>query len=384
MHPDLRVIIVCDWIPPAFGAVGQYMIVRAEKCAAAGRDVVLIGLGDKASVEARRVGAGSLTLVRLAATKVEKSAGVARRALWAFGQTWKLARKTAQERRGQRSEIIVTGSPPFLAYLLIVANMLLWRDTLVYRITDFYPETLLAAGHLRGLRVVQPLFHWLRRRATRIEAIGHDQKRRLLESGFPEDRIVLARDGSPIVDWSTGQACPRPFPENKTILLYSGNLGVAHEVETFCQAYREHVMNGPNQVRLWVNGSGARVEYLRTYCIEHNLPVHFSGPSALENLPGVLLAADAHLVLLGAGFWGYVLPSKVYSCIEKQQPLLYVGPVESDVHLLASARAGPYFHSRNGDVAGCVASLEALAACVGGAGALATRNLAELGAASLS
>ena len=40
--------------------------------------------------------------------------------------------------------ILFTGSPPFLIHLLVPLKFL-WRGRLVYRITDFHPECLIAA-----------------------------------------------------------------------------------------------------------------------------------------------------------------------------------------------------------------------------------------------
>ena len=42
---DRHTVIVCDWLPPAFGAVGQYMMQRAEKLAAEGQTVSIVGPG---------------------------------------------------------------------------------------------------------------------------------------------------------------------------------------------------------------------------------------------------------------------------------------------------------------------------------------------------
>lgn len=356
----MHTIIVCDWIPPAFGAVGQYMDQRARAAAAAGGRATLIGLGETPSTETR----GELTIVRLAAPPVDKQAPVLMRGLWSLSTSLRLlgaARRACREGPREACEIVVTGSPPFLAYLFILYNRLVWRRTLVYRITDFYPETLFAAGHFPWLRPISGLFHRLRRAATRIEALGEDQRRRLAEGGVPADRVVVVRDASPIVDWSRRAPVARPFPSDKVILLYSGNLGVAHDIDTICQAYERHVREGSDRVRLWLNGVGGRVETLRAFCAARGLPLHHSPPAALEDLPEVLRACDGHLVLLGAPFWGYVLPSKIYACLELDQPIFYVGPTQSDVHLLSQGRQGGYFQTEPGDVDGCAAALEAFA-----------------------
>jgi hypothetical protein len=45
---ERRVVIIADWLPPDFGAVGQYMQLRAQSLAEQGHDVTLIGLASGA------------------------------------------------------------------------------------------------------------------------------------------------------------------------------------------------------------------------------------------------------------------------------------------------------------------------------------------------
>ncbi len=355
-----RRIIVCDWLPPAFGAVGQYMDQRARDAARRGESVTLIGLGAEGSTQRSAIGRGSLTRIVLSAPANPKEHFV-RRMLWTVSTNWRLIRETARQQRGSGAcSILVTGSPPFLSYVLIVLNALLWRRELVYRITDFYPETVLAANTMRWLALTLPLFRALRHGASRIEVLGEDQRRRLRDDGVPAERIVLERDSSPVATWQVRPA-PRPFGDREVVLLYSGNMGRAHEVDTFCEAYRRHVLAGSNTVRLWINGVGARVPQVTAYCRAHKLPLHVSGPVPLAELPSVLLAADAHLILLDERFWGYVLPSKVYACLEASQPILYVGPEQSDVASLSRRHAREHWRAAPGDVEACFRALEALA-----------------------
>lgn len=331
-------IIVCDWLPPAFGAVGQYMMQRARRIAATGAPVVLIGLGDRR--ETRVEADGLLTIVQLAARRPKRT-DYLKRALWALSCNFRLAWAVRREtRRRPEADLLVTGSPPFLAHLLILAN-LAWRRKLTYRITDFYPETAIASGHARFLRLLIPLFHWLRRRADVIEILGEDQRRRLLARGLSADRLELVRDGSPVEIDTDTPAAPRPFDEGDILLLYSGNMGVAHDIDAFCDAYCRHIQEGSNRVRLWVNGAGVRVGQIQAFCEAHRLPLHVTPPAPIEHLAGILRAADAHLILLGDAYWGYVLPSKVFACLSTGEPIVYVGPSESDIALLVAERGHP-------------------------------------------
>ena len=51
---ERRVVIIADWLPPDFGAVGQYMQLRARALAEQGHDVTLIGLASGGRLGAAR------------------------------------------------------------------------------------------------------------------------------------------------------------------------------------------------------------------------------------------------------------------------------------------------------------------------------------------
>ncbi len=352
-------IIVCDWLPPAFGAVGQYEMARAEEAARNGRRVTLIGLGDTAGFESRTLGTGELTIFRLAAQAPDK-ANLVSRAAWAASQNTALLSAVARAAKAGPSEIKVTGSPPFLSYQVLAWRAFNPQHAITYRVTDFYPETAFAAGKATALKPITPIVHALRRGADRLEALSECQLKRLVESGVPEHKIEIVRDASPVDFAPHIIPAPRPFGADDVALLYSGNLGTAHDWTSFAEAYRHHVREGSDRVRLWLNAGGVNAPALKAYCEAHDLPVHVSAPVPLEDLAGVLMAADAHLILLGDSFWGYVFPSKTYACLESGRPCLYVGPEQSDVHALLQDD-GRNISVRQGDADGAFAALERLA-----------------------
>jgi hypothetical protein len=75
----------------------------------------------------------------------------------------------------------------------------------------------------------------------------------------------------------------------------------------------------------------------------------------------LLRAPAAHLVTLRDSFVGYVMPSKIYACLESGKPVLFVGSAASDVDLLAKPAAAGYWRVSCGDFDGFAAALEALA-----------------------
>ncbi|MEA2602418.1 MAG: hypothetical protein QOF89_3410 [Acidobacteriota bacterium] len=363
-----RLVYLCDWLPPDFGAVGQYSLLFARERAARGEDVVLAGLSSTAaSVEEERPGSGRLRIVRLRAPAYDRS-DLRGRALWTARTDLSLVWKLRREIRGA-DEVLFTGSPPFLIHLLGPLNLLL-RKRLTYRITDFHPECLMAERAAQGppSPALRLFYRWtvaLRRRVDRFEVLGEDQRERLLAIGVRPERIVLKRDPSPVeIPTGTEPLPPPPELAGRVILLYSGNFGVAHDHETFVAGYRQHHREGSGRVALWLNATGSRADRVAEALLREGLPFHRSRPLPLELLPRLLVTPDVHLVTLRDEFVGYVLPSKIYGCIQSGRSLLYIGSPRSDVHLLASRDLPPGRYRRVdvGDAAGVAQALENLAA----------------------
>lgn len=363
-----RLVYLCDWLPPDFGAVGQYSLLFARERAARGEDVVLAGLSSQAdSVEEERPGTGRLRIVRLRARTYDRS-DFKTRALWTartnLSLLWRLKRELARA-----DEILFTGSPPFLIHLLVPLNLLL-RKRLSYRITDFHPECLMAElAQSSTVPAAIKLFHrWtvlLRRRIGRFEVLGEDQRERLLAIGIRPDRIFLKRDPSPVEIPPGTPPLDRPAElAGRVVLLYSGNFGVAHDHETFVEGYRRHHREGSGRVALWLNATGSKADRVEEILRQEGLPVHRSRPVPLDLLPRLLVTPDAHLITLRDEFVGFVLPSKVYGCVQSGRPVLYVGSPRSDVHLLcAEGFEGAYHRVDVGDAAGVARALEEIAAC---------------------
>ncbi|HEX9670257.1 MAG TPA: hypothetical protein VGC93_12355 [Thermoanaerobaculia bacterium] len=359
-----KLVYLCDWLPPDFGAVGQYSLQFARERAAAGEDVLLAGLSSGGgSLVEEPAGAGRLRVLRLAARPYDR-ADFRDRALWTARTNLRLLWAVRRELR-RADEVLFTGSPPFLIHFVVPLNLLL-RRRLTYRITDFHPECLMAELG-RVPRALAAFHRWtvaLRRRVHRFEVLGEDQRERLLAQGIPAARIVLKRDPSPVAVPPGTEPLPPPAElAGKTLLLYSGNFGVAHDHETFVEGYRRHHGEGSGRVGLWLNATGAKADRVEAALRDLGLPFHRSRPLPLELLPRLLVTPAAHLITLRDEFVGYVLPSKVHGCIASGKAVLFVGSARSDVHRLCAAALPPdrYRRVEVGDAAGVARALEEIA-----------------------
>jgi hypothetical protein len=354
---------VVDWLPPEFGAVGQYALTYSNQAAARGRDVHLIGLTrDRASTERTTfAGCGRLTIQRLQAKQYEK-AKFFQRLLWTLLTNFRLVLVVLSNPNSYRAEILFTGAPPFMLYFAITLKYLR-RARLIYRITDFYPEVLIA--HLGQtsplLALLERFTWWLRKRVDVFEVLGEDQRTLLLRGGISEDRIIIKRYTAPILVSGRETAASKPPTfRNRKVLLYSGNYGVAHEIETVVQGLVHHHRLGSGLFGLWLNATGQNADLTERRLRERDIPVARTSPVALHDLPALLAAADAHLITLRTEFSGIVSPSKVHACILSGKPIIFVGPKSSDVHLLCTQMQQPYFHVTPGDVPAFAHALQQL------------------------
>jgi len=363
--PDApHLFYVVDWLPPDFGPTGQYALVFARELANAGRRVHVIGLTTRApGTESEKCAhGGELTITRIASATYDKTRYI-RRLTWLVDANLRLMRAVVRDPHSRRGEILFTGSPPFMLFFAVFVKWLR-RARLIYRITDFYPEVIIAELGRRPLPLaILQHFTWaMRRRVDMFEVLGEDQRRLLISGGIPPERITLKRDTSPIP--ITGQEIPLARPpalSGRRVLLYSGNYGIAHDTDTVVEGLIRHHRAGSGRFGLWLNASGVNVAQVEERLRAAGVPVARTDPIALERLPSLLAAADMHLITLRSHFAGIVLPSKVYGCIASNRAVLFVGPESSDVHLLCTQAASiRYERVEPGDVAAFAAALERL------------------------
>lgn len=365
MPESKKILILCDWLPPDFGAVGQYAVGFAKALAEQGHQVSLFGFSSRASSrENEKHGQGNVFTRRILRGQYDRGNFI-KRAFWTFGANIALLFSARREFLAA-DEIRFTGSPPYLLHF-VMPLAVVFRKKTRYRITDFHPECLMATYEKVPLwmQTLHRLTLAWRRKVSVIEVLGEDQKRHIMAAGIPAERVELLRDPSPIQfsQHDVPAAVPTAL-QGRKIILYSGNWGVAHDHLTFVEAYAEFSRRHPDAAGLWLNATGGRADQVEAALRERGLCYVRTKPVPLEDLPGVLLAADVHLICLSNAFVGYVLPSKVYACIASMKSILFIGSRESDVHLLCeqALTSAAYRQVAVGDADKVCAALEALLA----------------------
>jgi glycosyltransferase involved in cell wall biosynthesis len=257
---------------------------------------------------------------------------------------------------GHPDLIVSLSTPPMVAAL--GAAVARWRGARsVFWVMDVYPDLAFALGALRPESAAGRFFTWLSRRSLsasdRVVALGECMAERLKKNGAERIEVVH--------NWADENAIrPAPVSGNRLrtqwewngrfVVLYSGNLGLAHEFETALGA--AELLRDRADVLFAFVGGGPRLEETRRVARDRGLPnVEFRPYVARDLLGESLTAGDVHLVTLREAMPGLLVPSKIYGILAAGRPTLYVGPDRGEIfEILAQGECG--LRVANGDAAG--------------------------------
>jgi glycosyltransferase involved in cell wall biosynthesis len=260
---------------------------------------------------------------------------------------------------GPRPDVVLTlSTPPLLSVAGALAKILRGAEFFSWEM-DVYPDIATDLGFFsRGSlvdRLTGAFGDFARRRCERVIALGSCMKRRLVARGVPPEKVVVAEN------WADGDLIsPEPFPPPEPLtILYSGNFGRAHDVDTIGEAMR--LLPDPERFRFVFAGSGSRHPQLQSYCKTAGIANVFFVPyAAPEHLSRHLGGCHAGLVTQLPATCGSVVPSKTYALMAAGRPFIFVGPEGATPNLLIE-RFGCGWRVAPGDSSALVDLLELLA-----------------------
>jgi glycosyltransferase involved in cell wall biosynthesis len=206
-------------------------------------------------------------------------------------------------------------------------------------VMDLYPQAAIRDGLLPengpAARLLGALARLAWKGADGIVVVGRCQRESLVREGIPERKIHLIPNW---VNASLVHAVPpdRNFLRHELglkqafVILYSGNMGAAHEFGTLLDA--AGLLLAYRAIRFLLIGDGAgrpglereiRARELKNVGL---LPFQPAG-----RLAESLSLGDLHIVTLKDGFEGVVVPSKAYGAQAVGKPLIYVGRASGEI-----------------------------------------------------
>ena len=344
----MRVLIVSQTYWPDASATGQLMTDLAEYLVTKGAEVRVIAsrlpyLDRRAPLHAAAEVRAGVGVRRVNALRIPKGAALLRGAEFLNFMVL-AARAVLDEARDarRRPDVILVTTPPPLIGLLAAWVQSRTGIPVVYEAMDIYPDVLRASGLLGPIGWLSPVFERLYRVSYRKTAativLGNDVA--ALLRGPPE-RCEASRLHV-VHPWSTVEGdgpAPMPMkPRADFAVMYSGNLGIAHDWKTPLDGWARWRSESAfrRSALLEFVGGGRRFDDARRYSLAHAIPdVSFREYVRREQLRESLTSAHVHVVSLRPEFADLMFPSKFASACEIGRPLLVIAPSGAEVARLA-------------------------------------------------
>lgn len=338
----MRIVLLNQYYAPDEAATAQMLADLGSGLAAAGHDVLAIASSRSYADPTRRY-PKSETLDGVRVRRVAATAfGRARRIGRLTDYATFLAGAAARLLFASRSDVtVVLSTPPLVATLGVVLSKLR-RRPFVFWVMDVYPDLAFELGIFpRGSmvgRLSAALGALTLRSAAKIVALDGAMAERLRQAGGSRVAVVP--------NWADGEAIrPRGVEghplrrawawEGRFVILYSGNMGLAHEFDTVLEA--AGLLRDDPSILFAFIGGGPRREEVEERARALGLPnVEFRPYLPRESLGESLTAGDVHLVTLRERMPGLLVPSKIYGILAAGRPTLYVGPAEGEIGEIVS------------------------------------------------
>lgn len=232
---------------------------------------------------------------------------------------------------------IVGSDPPLSQLLFPFLKLISPASRLIFWCFDLYPDALAAdkpAGRRAILaRVCARAMRFTYRYLDVCVDIGPCMREKLAAYRPRGEAVTLT-------PWALVEPArihpPDPAVRNKLFgdaslaLLYSGNLGHAHDFTDFLALARLSRERAPGIVFAFAV-TGMRVPELRAALREDDRNIRLLPLAPESDLQKHLEAADVHLVSLRPEWSGIVVPSKFFGSLAAGRPVLYSGPAESSI-----------------------------------------------------
>jgi glycosyltransferase involved in cell wall biosynthesis len=274
--------------------------------------------------------------------------------------------------RSNDRPILVLTNPPFLPFACLVARVFRPKLRFTLLVFDVYPDTAIHLGMLAKHGWTAKIWEKLNilsfRAAKKVIVIGRCMRDVILAKG-QRAGLDLTSKLEFIHIWADDQMIQDSEPqlptvfrgrdlEDKFIVLYSGNMGRFHDVETILEA-AVRLKDHP-QIRFAFIGEGAKKKSVLDAIERHSLTnciVDTYVPK--EELGCLLRSAHVGMATLMLGQEGLSVPSKTLGLMAAGVPVTAIMSANSEIALLAE-EAGFGVVIPPGDVEKLVQTLEGL------------------------
>ena len=255
--------------------------------------------------------------------------------------------------RHRQRVLMLTTAPPFLPILGYLINLICGQPY-VCLIYDLYPDIATELNVIAANHWLTKFWNWLNcctwQRAQAVIVLSRTMKDRVL-ARCPQvaDRVRVIHNWAnpehikPILKSDNGFARQHNLVDRFTV-LYSGNMGRCHDLETLLNAV-QHLRHDPIQF-VFIGDGVQRQDLMERFTQLSIQNVLFLPYQSRDVLPFSLTACDLSLVSICPGMEGLVAPSKLYSALSAGRPIAVICEPHSYLNdIIAAAQCGATFVS---------------------------------------
>ena len=264
--------------------------------------------------------------------------------------------------------LIVGSNPPFLGLLGYVLNRARGQPY-IYLVNDVYPDIAVHLGYLRADGLVRGIWTRLNqltlRGAGAVVVLG-DAMRSIVVKNAGREGTVRQDKFRIIHNW-VDESFIRPMSktenwfaaqhalQDKFVVLYAGNMGLAHDLESLIMAAGQ--LREKNIVFVFI-GDGAKRRKLQEMAADSRLTnILFLPYQPRPVLPFLLGCSDVSIIAMESGIEGLVMPSKLYTTMASGRPIVALAEEHLEVsRIIRGAKCGTCVAP--GNVGGLVEVLE--------------------------
>jgi glycosyltransferase involved in cell wall biosynthesis len=232
--------------------------------------------------------------------------------------------------RGDRYDVIIASSPPFLPHVSGGALSRLRGEPLVLEIRDLWPDYMVQLGMLRNRQARAALF-WLERRvldaADHVVVVTESFRDRVIAKGVRPDRVDVIPNGVDVTQYhASNEKAPLPSLERKSgefVVGYLGTVGQGQALEYVVRVAAILQKKG-SRVRFVIVGDGPALPVVKSEIAKlgvDNVVIH--PPIARDQTRAFYNACDACLVPLApVPIFSETIPSKMFEVMACERPLI--------------------------------------------------------------
>lgn len=366
-----KILILTHYFHPETAAVAQFTTEIAQDLARRGCEVTVVTSRAPYQRNAPRLPAND----RLGPVRIRRALGTRfdKRRLW--GRMCNLATFIAgaavELTLGFRGyDVLLVCNAPLLGAVGWLGR-LLRRRPYVCVVEDIYPDLAVRFGVIGEHSLIRRLWDAVNARvyakAAVVVTLGERMRATLAANHARTGRSPLTIRVIP--SWADGDAI-RPLPKtdnpfarehgthDKLTILYSGNMGLAHDLETVIAA-AAMLRDDPRFFFLFIGDGGKRARLVQMATEARLTNVKFLPYQPLERLPLSLTCGDVSVVTMEQGR-GLIIPSKIYGSLAAGQAILgLVGEATEVADIIERHQCG--VRVSPGDVTALAAALRRLA-----------------------